>query len=54
MCKVLLEALRGLLSVSSEMAPVVMVFLKRDPVVTDPRTGLAKASSLLALFIYTQ
>lgn len=52
--KVLLEALRGLLSVSSEMAPVVMVFFMREPAATDPRTGLAKASSLLALFIYAQ
>jgi len=53
-CKFLLEALRGRLSVSSEMAPVVMVFFMRDTAATEPRTGLARASSLLALFIYTK
>ncbi len=51
--KILLEA-RGLLSESSEMAPVVTVFFMRDTEATEPRTGLARASSLLDLFIYTQ
>lgn len=52
--KILLEALRGLLSESSEMDPVVTVFFMRDTEATEPRTGLARASSLLALFIYAQ
>lgn len=53
-CKILLVVLRGLLSESSEMAPVVTVFFMRETAATEPRTGLARASSLLALFIYAQ
>lgn len=52
-CSFLPVRLCGLLSDSSEMAPVVTVFFRRDAGATVPRTGLARASSLLARFSYT-
>lgn len=52
-CSFLPIRLCGLLSASSEMAPVVTVFFRRDAGAAGPRVGLARASSLLARFSYT-
>lgn len=51
-CSFLPVRLCGLLSASSEMAPVVTVFFRRDAGAASPRAGLARASSLLARFSY--
>ncbi|TNN82723.1 hypothetical protein EYF80_006964 [Liparis tanakae] len=44
------DRVRGRASGRSEMAPVVIVFLIREPEAAAPRVGFVKASSLLALF----